>query len=98
GAGSVGRIHNPDEPIPLTVFHSLDTGSDVSAIGTIESTMDGSARHASIRVASSRKDDVPMRPFVQAWEIILPDIMIFMQKPGDDAISGFSLRIARIHP
>ena len=60
--------------------------------------MDGSARDAFGWSGPSRKDDVPMRPFVQSRKMVLPDPVIFTQKAGDDALGGLALGIASIHP
>src|SRR5215831_6473389 len=38
-----------------------------------------------------------MRPFVQAREKILPNLMVFAKKPGDDPFGGFELGMIRAH-
>ena len=102
GGGSstrpVGRVNNPDETVALAIFYSLDTSPDVGAIKTIKRAMDRSARDAFSRAGPRRKHDVPVRSFVQSREMILPDLMVFAQEPGDDAIGGFALGVATIHP
>jgi len=37
-------------------------------------------------------------PLVQTGELILPDFVVFAEKPGDGPLGGFDLGMVRLHP
>jgi hypothetical protein len=41
---------------------------------------------------------MPVRAFVQAREMILPDFMVSAEKPGNGTLGGFDLSMISLHP
>jgi hypothetical protein len=91
-------IYHPNEPIRLAVFYPLDTSPDIRPVRTVKSAVDRSTRHTFRGTAPRGEYHVPVCPLVQAGELILPDFVVFAEKPGDGPLGGFDFGMVSLHP